>query len=88
VTAVIHIAGPDITIGPHVRQRCAWCGALLIDYNLDRVAIPVGQDPLLGLWGGGDLIAVDGNAKWVVQHADGDPLPAGACGLIDPEATR
>jgi hypothetical protein len=89
MTAVIHIAGPDITIGGQLlRQRCAWCGALLLDYDLSRIAVPVGQDFRPGTWGEGDLVAVDGSASWTVEHEDGDPLPDGACGRLDPAVTR
>lgn len=85
---VIHIAGPHITIGPLIRQRCAWCGATLIDYDLNRVAVPVGQDPTPATWPTGELVAVAGAAAWTVNHLDGEPLPDGACALIDPEVTR
>lgn len=88
MTAVIHIAGPDITIGCLLRQRCAWCGATLLDYNLHLVAVPVGQDPRPATWPPGDLIAVDGNASYSVDHEDGAPLPSGSCGLIDPAVTK
>lgn len=88
MSAVVHIAGPDIRVNAQFRQRCAWCGALLIDYDLERVAVPEGQDPTPGTWPVGDLIAVDGNASWVEPHADGDPLPGNACGTLDAEVTR
>lgn len=84
---MIHIAGNDIHIGPYVRQRCAWCGATLIDYNLDRIAAPAGQEGGPSWWPVGDLIAVDGNASWVVDHTDGDPLPVDSCTRIDTEVT-
>ena len=34
---MIHIAGPDVQVGAQLRQRCAWCGALLIDYALGQL---------------------------------------------------
>jgi hypothetical protein len=91
---VIHIAGLDITVGQHLRQRCGWCGAILTDYDLTRLvvlAVPDGQDPRPATWPVGGLVEVDdGNprASWVVKHADGDELPANACGALDPAATR
>lgn len=88
MTAVIHIAGPGVQVGQHLRQRCGWCGAVLIECALDRIAVPVGQDPRPGTWGVGALVAVDGPASWVVEHADGDPLPDGACAMLDPAVTR
>lgn len=85
---VIHIAGRDIQIGEYLRQRCGWCGAILVDYALDRIAVPLGQDPRPATWPDGDLIAVCGPASWVVEHVDGEPLPERACARLDPEATR
>lgn len=85
---IIHIAGEPIQIGTHLRQRCGWCGATLLDYALDRIGVPAGQDPRPGTWTTGALVAVDGNASYVVNHTDGDQLPAEACGTLDPEVTR
>lgn len=85
--AVIHIAGNDVQVNAQLRQRCAWCGALLIDYNLERVAVPEGTDPRPATWPGGELIAVDGGLSYVVEHEDSQPLPDGACGTLDPEVT-
>jgi hypothetical protein len=87
MTAVIHIAGPEIQVGQHLRQRCAWCGAVLLDYALDRVAVPIGQDPRLATWPVYELVAVDGPGSYVVGHEDGAELPEGACGKLDPAAT-
>lgn len=84
---MIHIAGPYIVIGPLLRQRCAWCGAVLIDYDLTRVAVPLGQDPTPATWGTGQLVDVDGPVSRVVDHTDGDPLPDGTCAHLDPEVT-
>jgi hypothetical protein len=87
MTAITHIAGLDIQVGPHLRQRCAWCGAVLVDYDLTLTAAPEGQDPRPATWPVGRLVAVDGPAMWTVEHADGDRLPDGACAGLDPHAT-
>lgn len=96
MTEVIHIAAQAIQIGSHLRQRCAWCGAVLIDYALDRMAFSIdpASDPRGDLdaarpstWPFDNLIAVDGPAKWVVEHEAGTPLPDECCGKLDPEAT-
>ena len=85
----MHIAGLDIEVGGRfLRQRCAWCGAVLVDYDLERVAAPVGQDPRPSVWPPGDLVRVDGNVSAIVPHADGEKLPADCCAALDPEATR
>jgi hypothetical protein len=91
---VVHITGQAIQIGQHLRQRCAWCGAALIDYQLDRMAFsidptsdPRGDLDPPAMWPFDSLVAVDGAASWTVEHEAGTPLPAGCCGLLDPEAT-
>lgn len=88
MSGIVHIAGPDIRVGARLRQRCAWCGALLLDYALDRVAVPDGQDLTPTTWPAGDLIAVDGYASWIEPHVEGAQLPANACATLDAEVTR
>ncbi len=87
MTAVIHIAGYKVTIGPFIRQRCSWCGAVLADHELGRVAVPVGQPWRPPTWEPGSLVAIDGIATYGVPHEDGQPLPDGACGNLDPAVT-
>lgn len=88
MSEVVHIAGPDITVNNQLRQRCGWCGATLVDYALDRIAVPIGQDWRPPTWPVGGLVAVYGPASWVVEHADGDKLPPACCAVLDPEVTR
>lgn len=88
MTAVLHVAGVYVTINQRVRQRCAWCGAVLIDVETADVAVPVGQDATVAVWPVGDLVGVDGSMSYAVPHKDGDALPDGACGKLDPEVTR
>lgn len=85
---VIHIAGVPVDVGCLGRQRCGWCGALLLDYDRHRIAVPEGQDPTPATWPVGVLVAVMDGASWTVEHIDGDDLPEGACGNIDPEVTK
>lgn len=84
---IVHIAGLAATVDARMRQRCAWCGAVLIDYALDRIAVPVGTDPTPATWPAGELVAVDGHASWIVNHKDGQPLPEDACAKLDPDVT-
>jgi len=84
---IVHIAGVDVQVGALLRQRCSWCGAVLIDYDLDRIAVPVGQDPRPGTWPVGELVARDGVASYVVEHVDGSDLPPEACARLDPAVT-
>jgi hypothetical protein len=81
--SIVHIAGQQMRVNTQLRQRCAWCGALLIDYALDRMAVPEGQDPTPATWPGGELVEVDGGASWVVPLAEDEPLPANACARLD-----
>lgn len=78
-------------VGCRLRQRCAWCGAVLADYDLTRLAVfpapPPGQEVRPAMWGVQDLIRVDGNAYMVVDHEEGADLPADACARIDDEVT-
>lgn len=87
--AVTHIAGVYIQVGGILRQRCAWCGALLMHYDLAAIAAPVGQEggDWPGTWPIGALVTVDGGLSFIVEHKDGDPLPDGACGKLDPAVT-
>jgi hypothetical protein len=85
--ALIHIAGNDVQVGAKLRQRCAWCGTVLLDYDLDRIAVPEGTDPRPATWPVGDLIAVDGSLSYVVDHEDGQQLPATACANLDAQVT-
>jgi hypothetical protein len=88
VSAVVHIAGHQAQVGPHLRQRCAWCGEILEDHDLRRIAVPVGQDPRPGLWAPGVLVLIDGGLAVAVDHNDGDDVPGNCCAALDPAATR
>lgn len=84
----VHVAGEAIRVGPRVRQRCSWCGALIEDVDLSRVAVLQGSEGSpWPSWPLGALVARDGGATWVMEHTPGDPIPAGACALLDPEVT-
>lgn len=87
MSAVIHIAAQANQVGSQLRQRCAWCGAVLIDMDLGNVMVAPGSDPTPATWEPGRLVAIDRPASYLVEHKDGDRLPEGACGLIDHEVT-
>lgn len=56
----VHIAGDTLTIfGRFMRQRCSWCGIVLVEYDLEKVAVQVG-DPPPGSFSTGALVLVDG----------------------------
>lgn len=85
---VVHIAGVHIQIGALIRQRCVWCGATLIDYDLRNIVVEAGDDRGPAVWPVGDLIRVDGAVSFAMEHVDGAPLPDASCGKLDPEVTR
>lgn len=82
MTERIHIAGPDLRVGSKLRQLCAWCGHVLIDMDLDCIAVSPNADGSPGsgpgTWAVFALVAVDGNAALVVAD-DGGPLPLRCC---------
>jgi hypothetical protein len=87
MTALIHIAGRALQVNDRIRQRCAWCGTVLSDYDLTRVMVPEGQPGPPAMWPEGEFIAVDGGASWTEPHTDGAKLPEGSCALIDDDVT-
>lgn len=97
--SVVHIAGVDVTVGDRYRQRCSWCGAVLFDYDLTRLAVqtPEGWDDMTdeqkaaavkpGAWPIGALVARNGAATYVVDHEDGQPVPPECCAHLDHDLT-
>lgn len=93
---LVHLVGPPLRAGDVIRQRCAWCGALIDEYDLTRVAIPEGDPPLVhedgtpcGGWTG--LVAVaEGSptVKWAVENPPDGRMPEDSCMALDPEVTR
>jgi hypothetical protein len=88
-----HIAGLPLRIANLLRQRCAYCGKILIDFaqpppkaifdpltkKLDRVVIPF-PEPIQP----SQLCTIDADGQLVmVQHESGTNLPAGNCVLKD-----
>jgi hypothetical protein len=83
---IVHIAGTRVQIDDKLRQRCAWCGAVLIDYDLASLAVPLGQDPTPATWPEGELVLVDGALSVHVEHVDGDDLPEASCARLEAKA--
>lgn len=57
MTTVTHLAGVDVQIGSHLRQRCSWCGAVLTDVDLSRMGV---QLPECEACGGRGHVEQDG----------------------------
>lgn len=36
---LIHYVGSTLRIGPVIRERCSWCGALIYEIDVSRVAV-------------------------------------------------
>lgn len=93
---IVHIAGHPITVnGRYLRQRCAWCGAIILDYDLSTLAFTDDtpeEDRHPATWPVGDMIASDGGHTWIAATPDHtgnvETMPAQACAYLDPEATR
>jgi len=41
---VLHLVGVDVQVGSVRRQRCAWCGALLVEDDFSRMAWSLNED--------------------------------------------
>lgn len=90
-----HVAGLDLEIsGRYLVQRCAWCGAVLLSYDYERVAM-VGEWQKPATFEIGKLVrfSYDGTvARWgevglsrTVKQVLGDErLPDDACCLALP----
>lgn len=82
----IHIAGIDVMVsGRWHRQRCAWCSAVLCDYDLERVAVPAGQTGGPSMWPTGSLVAVDGGMSYAIELDSDGRMPPGTCARIETE---
>lgn len=100
---VVHIAGGVVTANGVKRQRCMWCGALLLEYDLANVARPLepGEDPDApwspAMFDVGSHVAVSGTWPKMMRVVEPDPhpeqegdllIPDGSCLDLDPAVTR
>ena len=97
---IVHIAGLPIRYENHLRQRCAWCFAVLIDEDLTRIAVPVSQLDADGhfepaTWPIDSLVEVSGGNPKVSAVLDPEPsasgngtkVPEHCCLRLPPETT-
>lgn len=85
---IVHIAGLAVHVDHRVRQRCAWCAALLDDSDLRLIGMPIEDvDKPYPTWEVGALVAQAGPVSWVMPYNDGDKLPPQCCAMIDPTVT-
>ncbi len=92
--SVTHIAGPVLTWdGRYIRQRCSWCGAVLIDVDITRLRV-VGDDRDVATWPFEAFVRCSGGSVSSVVKGgpvSEDPLahavPHDCCMLRDPAET-
>lgn len=94
-----HIVGPALTMhsktrGLVRRQRCLWCGVLIDEMELERIAVQIpedGSEPKPpGEWPPGAVIRIESeNPKItsIVEVGEDEMLPNDACANIDYEVT-
>ena len=49
-TTMIHLAGPCIRFGNLQRQRCSWCGYVMVDDDLSLMAMAIPECTYCGSW--------------------------------------
>lgn len=84
MTALTHIAGTRVRVGSRVRQRCGWCGAVLVDEDLGRAAFEEDAGRIAPGWNPSDLVTVNGCGMFAVPLG---VLPSDACARIDDSVT-
>lgn len=93
---VTHVAGLSVTFGSPdgqlLRQRCAWCGALMVDVNLGLVSYPIDQVmQTVPTWEVFAMVRIDGNFSQALEDellANGETkVPDDCCMWIDPAVT-
>lgn len=76
-----HIASNAIIIeGRYHRQRCVWCGALLIDDDLSMQAVPTDQaDKAIPCWKTGGMVRVEPGNPRSSSKVESDKMPDDCC---------
>lgn len=78
-----HLAGVDVEVeGRYLRQRCSWCGVVLVDYDYTLTATP-GEWTKPATFPIGKLVRVEGENPRVYAVLDLERLPDDACMLQD-----
>lgn len=89
----VHVAGLDLEISERfLIQRCAWCGAVLLAYDYERISMPgEWQKPATFTAGGLVRFTYDGVvARWgevglsrtMMVPIDDERLPDDACAIV------
>lgn len=89
MSEIVHIAAPPVAVEGVIRQRCAWCGALIEEKDTANMAVAV--DPtaskevqqeetnraVQSRWTG--LVAIDGHVRWAVDEPEDGRAPERSC---------
>jgi hypothetical protein len=88
---IVHLAAPHVIIdGRYLRQRCLWCGAILIDYDLSRLAYQTTtpeEQRQPATWAPGTNIGMTSGGH-SFDMGRPDRLPERSCAYLDPAVTR
>lgn len=92
---IVHLAGLKVSYEAYERQRCSWCGAILIDRDLRTISVQVvpGEEPgPLPFWEVNAWIATEnpdnqGGTAWVLEDHEPNKAPADSCLKLPVEAT-
>jgi hypothetical protein len=75
----VHIAGLEIEVhGRYLRQRCGWCGEVLLDYDYTLTASP-GEWRKPSAFPVNKLIRVEGGNTRIYSVLEDVKLPDDAC---------
>ena len=56
---VAHLAGPPTLFERCARQRCVWCGALILEYDRDRIRwLEPDEEWSPGFWQAGEWVVI------------------------------
>lgn len=85
---MVHIAAQDCTIdGRYARQRCGWCGAILIDEDLAKMMTVVtddDQDRRFPFFKTGALVRIDeGDGVTHRSVITDERLPDDCCAVME-----
>lgn len=89
---ITHVTGPSVTVNDRwLRQRCAWCGELLVSYDFELTAVATVMRGAEAITSTGErpggfeervFLVVDGNLKYALDPdylVDPHGYPDDAC---------
>lgn len=91
---IVHLAGPQIEYDGVQRQRCCWCGAVIEEKPLERMAVAIqpgesAEHAAEGLrrarWEG--WVAIDGGMRWAVDEPADAKAPERSCMRLLPDSS-